>query len=105
RLAIVALAGGLLGVHAAPAAAQQYRDADGRVRVSLAQQPLSPNGRSNGPRTMASGGIQGILAQMGARVRVAESALTAEEEAEYGGWKRLGMSLGHFADIVTQNER
>ena len=29
------------------------------VRVGLARQPLSPNGRSNGPRTMSDGGIQG----------------------------------------------
>jgi arginase len=87
------------------AARSAYTDAQGRVRVSLAQQPLSPNGRSAGPRTMATGGIQAILAQMGVQVRVAEAALTAEEETEYGGWKKLGMSLGHFADIVSQNER
>jgi arginase len=87
------------------AVAQRYAAADGRVRVALAQQPLGPNGRSVGPRTMATGGIQPLLAQMGATVRVAESALTAAEDEEYGGWKRLGMSLGHFADIVSANER
>jgi arginase len=38
-------------------------------------------------------------------VRVEEARLTAEEDTEYGGWKRLGMNLGHFADIVTKNER
>lgn len=42
---------------------------------------------------------------MGARVRITEAARTAEEEMEYRGWKRPGMSLGHFADIVSQNER
>jgi arginase len=42
---------------------------------------------------------------MGAVVRVEEAALAAEEEPEYGGWKRLGMALGHFADIVERNER
>jgi arginase len=87
------------------ASAQRYTGADGRLRVSLAQQPLSPNGRSDGPRTMAGGGIQQILAGMGATVRVDEASLTAEEATEYGGWKRLGMSLGHFADIVSKNER
>jgi arginase len=54
---------------------------------------------------MANGGVQDTLRGLGATVRVAEAALTAEENAEYGGWKRLGMALGHFADIVAQNER
>ena len=54
---------------------------------------------------MAEGGIRTILEQMGATVRVDEARLTLQEDAEYGGWKRLGMSLGHFADIVAANER
>ena len=83
----------------------KYVDASGKVRVALAKQPLSPTGPSKGPATMASGGIQPILEQMGATVRVDEARLTPEEDTEYGGWKRLGMSLGHFADIVTRNER
>ena len=87
------------------AAAQKYRDASGQVRVGLAKQPLSPNGPSKGPTTMAEGGIQKILADLGAVVRVEEARLTPEEDKEYGGWKRLGMSLGHFADIVSKNER
>jgi arginase len=105
RTSHIVLALCLLSAVGRRAPAQGYFGEDGRVRVSLAQQPLSPNGRSNGPRTMATGGIQELLTQAGARVRVAEAALTAEEDTEYGGWKRLGMSLGHFADIVSQNER
>jgi arginase len=54
---------------------------------------------------MAEGGIQRILAGLGATVRIDEARLTAEEDTEYGGWKRLGMALGHFADIVSKNER
>jgi len=89
----------------ATAAAQKYSMADGRLRVAFAQQPFSPNGTSRGPHTMAGGGIEEVLAEMGAALRVEEAALTAEEEPEYGGWKRLGMALGHFADIVERNER
>ncbi len=90
----------------APLEAQKkYVGADGTLRVALAKQPLSPNGPSKGPTTMADGGIQRILADLGASVRVGEARLTALEETEYGGWKKLGMSLGHFADLVTQNER
>jgi arginase len=84
---------------------KRYVDGAGNVRVALSKQPLSPNGPSKGPATMAEGGIQQILAGIGATVRVEEARLTAEEDTEYGGWKRLGMSLGHFADIVTRNER
>jgi arginase len=54
---------------------------------------------------MADGGIQEILGRMGATVRIEEARLTPDENTEYGGWKRLGMALGHFADIVARNER
>jgi arginase len=82
----------------------RYTGPDGRLRVSLAQQPFSPNGTSRGPGTMAGGGIRDTLARLNAVVRMAEAALTAEEATEYGGWKRLGMALGHFGDIIRQNE-
>src|SRR5262245_40004734 len=100
-----ALALAVLAVFAPPAAAQRYTDASGRLRVALAKQPLSPTGPSVGPDTMARGGIQPILAGLGAVVRVDEAALTPDEATEYGGWKRLAMSLGHLADIVAKNER
>jgi arginase len=54
---------------------------------------------------MATGGIQAYLASQQAQVRTAEATLSAEEHKEYGGWKRLGYALGHFADIVATNER
>ena len=85
--------------------AQRYTTSDGRVRVALAKQPFSPTGISAGPNTMANGGIQQILAGMNATVRIDEAALTPSEATEYGAWKRLGMALGHFADIVAKNER
>jgi arginase len=87
------------------AAQKKYQAADGKFRVALSKQPFSPNGLSKGPTTMAEGGIQKILADLGATTRIEEARLTAEEDTEYGGWKRLGMALGHFADIVTKNER
>ena len=48
--------------------------------------------------------MQAILAEMGATVRIEESALTPDEATEYGAWKKLGMALGHHADIVAQSE-
>jgi len=96
----------LLLVLPAPGYAQaRYVAADGKLRVALSKQPFSPTGISKGPATMAEGGIQEILAKLGAVTRVHEARLTADEDKEYGGWKRLGMALGHFADIVAQNER
>jgi arginase len=100
-LALLSLA--LICLQAAGAA--RYTVADGSVRVALAKQPFSPNGQSRGPATMADGGIQKILADLGAVTRVQEARLTPQEDTEYGGWKRLGMALGHFADLVAQNER
>jgi arginase family enzyme len=105
----LAVAMAIAAPRTAPSAAQEsrhkYTDAAGKLRVALARQPLSPTGPSKGPTTMAEGGIRGILEGMGAVVRVEEAKLTPDEETEYGGWKRLGMSLGHFADIVGRNER
>ncbi len=75
------------------------------VKIALVKQPFLPNGVSQGPTTMAEGGIQQQLAALGASIRVATIGLTAVEDSEYGGWKRLGMALGHFADVVATNER
>ena len=95
-----------LALAAAPLDGQKkYHGADGILRVALSKQPFSPNGVSKGPTTMAEGGIQEILGGLGATVRLEEARLTPEEDTEYGGWKRLGMALGHFADIVSKNER
>ncbi len=90
---------------AAPAFAQKYTGADGALRVTLALQPYSPTGTSKGPDTMANGGVQKLLADLGATVRVARSSLTADEATEYGAWKKLGMALGHYSDLVAQSEK
>jgi arginase len=103
RVPLLAILAGMLFL--LPVSAQKYVATDGRVRVALAKQPFLPNGVSKGPTTMADGGIQRILAELGADVRVQEARLTPDEDKEYGGWKRLGMALGHFAALVSQNER
>src|SRR5688500_15673600 len=90
---------------AMPALAQRYTTSDGKLRVALAKQPFSPTGISVGPGKMAAGGIQQQLSALGATLRVDEAALTPDEATEYGAWKKLGMALGHYADIVAKNER
>lgn len=99
-LCLLALFAAADGAHA-----QRYTAADGKLRVALAQQPFLPNGTSPGPNTMATGGIQQYLATQSAHVRVQEAGLTADEDKEYGGWKRLGYALGHFAELVERDER
>ena len=94
----------IAAVSAAPGG-QRYAGPDGKLRIALVRQPFLPAGTSVGPRTMSDGGIQQRLAALGATVRVEEAALTPDEDTEYGGWKRLGMALGHFSDLVAQNER
>ncbi|MDA1081480.1 MAG: arginase family protein [Gemmatimonadetes bacterium] len=95
----------LLAFAAPTARAQRYTGADGKLRVALSKQPFSPNGTSRGPETMANGGIQDSLARLGAIVRLHESRLVPPQDTEYGNWKKLGMALGHYADIVSKNER
>jgi arginase len=85
--------------------AQKYTTADGKLRVAVVKQPFSPTGTSIGPNTMANGGVQQILAGLNTVVRVQEVALTPAELTEYGAWKKLGWALGHFSDIVAENER
>ena len=75
------------------------------MRIALVEQPFLPNGASPGPATMAGGGLQDALRARGAIVKVETIGLTADEDTEYGGWKRLGLALGHFAGVVAQNER
>jgi len=94
-----------LALTVTPAGAQTYVDDQGRVQVALVKQPFVPDGTSVGPTTMANGGIQDQLRELGAVVRVAEISLTSEEDFEYGGWKRLAYALGHLNEAVAANER
>ncbi len=95
----------LLAAQAPAPAPGRYAGAQGHLRVALVEQPFLPNGTSPGPATMAGGGLREALAARGAIVRAETIGLTADEDTEYGGWKRLGMALGHFADVVARNER
>jgi arginase len=92
-----------IAMHGVSPATQEARDS--RLKVALLKQPFVPNGTSNGPTTMANGGIQPMLEKLGAVVSVVEIGLTPEEEPEYGGWKRLGFALGHLGRAVTKAVR
>ena len=99
--AVFALASlGLINAASLPSSQKQSQ-----LRVALVKQPFIPNGVSQGPTTMASGGIQAELAKLGVTAQVQEVGLTKEQEPEYGGWKRLGYALGHLGKAVQANER
>jgi arginase len=83
----------------------QERRSSAALRIGLIKQPFVPNGTSVGPTTMANGGIQDRLRELGAEIRVTEVGLTPEQEPEYGGWKRLSYALGHLGRAVAANER
>jgi arginase len=87
------------------AGGKKYTAPNGTLRIALVKQPFSPTGTSAGPNTMANGGVQKILDEMGATVRIEEVALTPNEATEYGNWKKLGWALGHFSEVVAKNER
>jgi arginase len=102
--AVSIMVGRVLAIAVAGIGGTEVLAAEG-LRVALVKQPFVPNGTSAGPQTMASGGIQAELGKLGVAVRVNEIALTAEQEPEYGGWKRLGFALGHLGRTVAANER
>ena len=94
---LIGLALAIFLITSGTAHAQQYTTSDGQLRVALAKQPFSPTGISSGPTTMANGGIQQILEEMGVVLRTEEAALTADGSTEYGAWKRLGMAVRFVA--------
>ena len=84
-------------------AAQKYTAADGRIRVSLAKQPSSPTGISKGPATLAEGGIQRILADLGAVIDDEEGRVVADDDGrtEVPGLFVAGDILNKAQQIVT----
>ena len=68
---------------------RNYFNDDGTMRIAIAKQPQRPSsgGGKNaldGPDVMADGGIQDILRDMGATVRVSNAELSDREKTEYG---------------------
>ena len=71
-----------ISMPAIPFTQTNYMDDNGNLRIALNKLPFVPRGTSQGPHTMADGGIQDILKEMGAVIRVTESRLTEEEDKE-----------------------
>lgn len=87
---------------------RDYFNEDGSMRIAIAVQSHRPGsgGRNalDGPETMANGGIQDMLKDMGANVRVSSAELSEREQTEYGSWRKMGYANGRLARNVMQNE-
>jgi len=60
--------------------------------------------RSEGPASMAAGGLNGLLARWGCEVGgEAIVRLTPEEEKEYGDWNRAAIENKHLGRLVAAN--
>ena len=90
---------------AAPLSAQKYTDSGGNLRVALVKQPFVPNGTSTGRPRWRTAASRSSSPDWARSVRIEEARLTPDEDTEYGGWKRLGLALGHFAASWRSNER
>ncbi|MGH9321381.1 MAG: arginase family protein, partial [Vicinamibacteria bacterium] len=94
----------------APASAQKYRDADGKVRIAPVKMPFSGERNvteySGGPDYLEQGGLKSLLDELGATVKpIPTVKLTEDEEDDYGTWHRLGLANRHLGDRVAENER
>ena len=88
---------------------RNYFDEDGTMRIAIAKQlqrPSSGGGKNalDGPDIMANGGIQDLLKDMNATVRVSNAELSEREKTEYGNWRKMGYANGRLADNIMQNE-
>lgn len=60
------------------------------------------SGGASGPAALIRAGLVDRLEEQGhAGICVHEVKLSPEEEAQYGGWNRVGVAGGHLADIVS----
>jgi hypothetical protein len=61
---------------------------------------------SEGPRSMAEGGLLPLLEKLGGEVRGPETiALTKEEQAEYGAWNRDALESRRIGALVAKNRQ
>ena len=94
---------------------RNYFNEDGTMRIAIAiaiaiakqlQRPSSGGGKNalDGPDVMANGGIQDLLKDMNATVRVSNAELSEREKTEYGNWRKMGYANGRLAGNIMQNE-
>jgi arginase len=87
---------------------RNYFNEDGTMRIAIAAQSHRPGSGGqnalNGPEVMVEGGIQDMLRELNAEIRVSHTELSEREASEYGSWRKMGYANGRLADNVMQNE-
>lgn len=87
---------------------RNYFNEDGTMRIAIAAQSHRPGSGGqnalNGPEVMVEGGIQDMLRDLNATVRVSHAELSEREASEYGSWRKMGYANGRLANNVMQNE-
>jgi arginase len=80
------------------------------MKIRIVTLPYNVQGKgvggASGPAALLEGGLAGLLAEQGHEVLEPKSVeMTAAEEAEYGGWNRVGLAGGHLANLVCDARR
>ena len=95
---------------ASAAFCQTPRTSSAATQVALVKMPYVGERNtaeiSGGPEYLEQGGIEKMLEERGARVRVSPAVkLSAEEDKAYGSWNRLALANGELAKIVTEERK
>ena len=82
------------------------KDADGKIDVALVENPYRGNTFalefSESPKILETGGLQDRLADLGCHLKeISIVELTPEEDAQDGGWNKMGSALGHLGKFVA----
>jgi arginase len=96
---------------------QTYKDANGNIKVAIVENPYAqPHPErpamgmkfelSEGPKTLETGGLDGILADLGCNLEeLSIVKLTPEEEEQFGLWTKLGYANGHLGRFVAATQK
>jgi len=72
----------------------------GKIKVAIVKN------YSEGPRTMAEGGLLALLEKLGCEIKSIDTvALSEEEKKQYGDWNRDALESGHIGRLVAKNRR
>jgi hypothetical protein len=61
---------------------------------------------SEGPKAMATGGLEGMLDKLGCEIKdISKVQLTDEEKRQYGAWNKEVLGSKHIGQLIAQNRK
>lgn len=80
------------------------------MKIQVVELPYNVQGKgaggASGPDALVRGGLADLLAEQGHQVGEPKTVqMSAAEEAQYGGWNRVGLAGGHLASLVCDARR